>query len=133
MINYLNWIKIRFIVMERDEEKATDRIKRGLSWVELKKSLDIEGCPVCNTSLRSVEKYFEFMLYEYALDVSVHKKMLASMGMCNTHYSLLQEAESRLKSDGLNIAVLQETILQKEIKLLSKIEKKKIIIKKKNF
>lgn len=46
---------------------------------------------------------------------------------------LIQEAEIKLKSDGLNIAVLQETILQKELKLLSKIEKKEIVIKKKKF
>lgn len=119
--------------MEPSEENRVDHIKRGLSWVEIKKSLNVDGCPVCNTTLRAVEKYFEFMLYEYALDVSVHKKMLSSMGMCNTHTILLQEAEARLQSDGLNIAVLHETILQKEIKLLSGIEKNSTNDRKKNF
>ena len=106
--------------MAQRENDDIMRIKRGLSWIELKESLDTEGCPVCNTMFRAINKYFEFLLYEYALDASVHKKTLASFGMCNAHTYLLKEAEQKLKSDGLNISVLYETLFQKEEKLLTK-------------
>jgi len=103
--------------MNIDEDDIA-QMKRGLSWVDLKQSLEIGGCPICNTMQRSIEKYFNSLLWEYALDVSVHTKNLASFGMCNTHTYMLKEAEKTLGSDGLNIAVLYETIMQKEIKLL---------------
>jgi len=112
------------------EENEITRIKRGLNWINLKESLDAEGCPVCNSMSRSIKKYFDFLLYEYALDASVHKKTLASFGMCNTHTYMLKEAEANLKSDGLNIAVLYETLFQKEEKLLAKIEERKFNNKK---
>ncbi|MCL6098236.1 MAG: DUF6062 family protein [Bacteroidetes bacterium] len=83
------------------EDDNISKMKRGLSWIELKESLKMDGCPVCNTMSRSIDKYFEFLLYEYALDASVHKKTLASFGMCNAHTYLLKEAEAKLKSDGL--------------------------------
>ncbi|MFA3783259.1 DUF6062 family protein [Melioribacteraceae bacterium 4301-Me] len=103
------------------ESSEISAIKRGLSWVELKESLKKEGCPICMIMLNSLEKYFEFLLYEYVLDAAVHKKMLASFGMCNTHTYMLKETEVKIKSDGLNISVLYETLLQKELKLLSRI------------
>jgi len=112
--------------MTQLEDDEIIKMKRGLSWIDLKESLNTDGCPVCNTMTRSLNKYFEFLLYEYALDASVHKKTLASFGMCNNHTYLLKEAEADLKSDGLNISVLYETILQKEIKLLGRIEEKEL-------
>ncbi len=111
------------------EDDNISKMKRGLSWIELKESLKMDGCPVCNTMSRSIDKYFEFLLYEYALDAAVHKKTLASFGMCNTHTYLLKEAEEKLKSDGLNISVLYETLFQKEEKLLAKIEGKEFVEK----
>jgi len=119
--------------MLQTEHDDIEKMKRGLSWIDLKESLNVDGCPICSTMLRSIDKYFKFLLYEYALDASVHKKMLASSGMCNTHSSLLKEAEAKLKSDGLNIAVLYETILKKEIKLLAIIEEKKLNERKDYF
>ncbi len=119
--------------MDLVEENEFTKMKRGLSWVEVKESLNTDGCPVCNTMSRSINKYFEFLLYEYALDASVHKKTLASFGMCNTHTYLLKEAEEKLKSDGLNISVLYETLFQKEEKLLAKVEEKEFEEKKKLF
>lgn len=102
-------------------------IKRGLSWGELKKSLNKGGCPICNTMMRAIERYFEYLLYEYALDASVHKKTLASAGMCNAHTYLLKEVETKLKSDGLNISVLYETLFQKEERLLSEVSEKEFV------
>ena len=115
------------------ESEIIASIKRGLSWVELKESLNMRGCPVCNTMKRTIEKYFEFLLYEYALDAAVHKKTLASFGMCNTHTYLLKIVEQKLKSDGLNISVLYETLFQKEEKLLAEIEEKELVENAKSF
>ena len=119
--------------MEILEGNNNDSMKRGLSWIELKESLAADGCPVCNTMSRSIDKYFEYLLYEYALDAAVHKKTLASFGMCNVHTYLLKEAEEKLKSDGLNISVLYETLFQKEEKLLARIEKKEFVESAKHF
>jgi hypothetical protein len=59
--------------------------------------------------------------------------MQASFGMCNTHTYLIKEAEEKLKSDGLNVAVLYETLFQKEEKLLSKIKEKEFNDNKNHF
>ena len=90
-----------------------EQMKRGLSWFELKEGLKSDGCPICYIIHKSLKKYFEYLLREYALDVTVHKKMIAAMGMCNTHTWILAESK-----DELGIASLFETTLHKEIKLL---------------
>ncbi len=100
-----------------------ETIKRGLSWVEIKDAFESEGCPICYIMLKSIKKYFNSLLYEYVLDAGVHKKMIASLGLCNTHTYLLMEEEKKLHSDGLNIAALYETSLQKEIKVIQRVNK----------
>ena len=112
------------MIMLDNEIDKTSWMKRGLSWVELKNSLDMGGCPVCNTMLRSIEKYFEFLLYEYALDATVHKKNLASFGMCNTHTYLLKEIEEKLKSDGF---------FKKKRDFSKKLTKKNLLKRRVNF
>lgn len=119
--------------MDNTNNDKIESIKRGLSWAEVKVSLNSDGCPVCNTMTRSLDKYFKYLLYEYALDASVHKKTLASYGMCNTHTYLLKEAEEKLNSDGLNISVLFETLFQKEEKLLARIDEKEYAESSKHF
>lgn len=118
--------------MERSENNI-EHNNRGLSWIVLKYGLVTDGCPICYLVKLSMEKYFEFLLYESATDASVHKKTIASFGMCNTHTYILKEIEEKLNSDGLNIAVLYETILQKEIKLLKKIDDIEIKKSKRRF
>jgi len=114
-------------------ENNIEQNTRGLSWIVLKYGLVTDGCPICYSVKLSMEKYFEFLLYESATDAAVHKKTIASFGMCNTHTYILKEIEEKLNSDGLNIAVLYETILQKEIKLLKKIDDIEIKKSKKLF
>lgn len=95
---------------------------KGLGWIELSESFMHKGCPVCYAVLKSLRRYFEYLLYEFATDAYVHKIIISSFGMCNVHACLLEEIEDRLTSDGLNIAVLYETTIQREIKLLSNLE-----------
>ena len=112
--------------MKETEYIEHSGMKHGISWIALKAALETEGCPVCNVMRSSVKRYFEFLLYESALDAEVHKKNLSSFGMCNIHSKLLKETEYKLNSDGLNIAVLYETLLKKEIKLLNEITEIKL-------
>lgn len=126
--------------MIKTEDENILQLKRSITWAELKDSLDNGGCPICNLMIQKIEKYFEYLLYEYASDPSVHKKNLASFGLCNVHSHLLKDIENKLKSDGLNVAVLYETLFQKEEKLLNKvldsvddIQETKIFKKKKSL
>jgi hypothetical protein len=101
------------------EEEELNIIKRGLSWVFLKKALLKTGCPICMVMEEALTKYLESILYEYALDGSVHSKMIKSFGLCNIHTWKLKEAEESLNSDGLSVASVMETTLNKEIKILN--------------
>jgi hypothetical protein len=104
------------------EKENIKRIKRGLSWVEIKNALQQEGCFICTIIQNAVIKYFDNILYEYALDASVHKKIISAMGLCNTHTQLLLEVEKD-KGDGLSAGSLFETTLHKEIRLIDEIGK----------
>jgi Family of unknown function (DUF6062) len=107
--------------MNLDEENIK-MIKRGLSWAELKKALQMEDCFICTIIQNAVIKYLDNVLYEYALDANVHKKIISAMGLCNTHTYLLLEIE-KSKGDGLGAGSLFETTLHKEIKLINEVKK----------
>ena len=107
-------------MMENLEENRIASFKRGLSWIELKEAFKNEGCPICFIMLEHLNKYFDHLLYEEALSVSVHKKMIAGMGLCNTHTWVLAKS-----TDKLGIGSLFQTTLSKEIKLLKKINEYK--------
>jgi len=91
----------------KDEEIL--RFKRGLNWVEVKESLQQNGCPACNIMKKHLHKYFDNLLYENALDVTIHKKIISYMGLCNMHTWVLSEFP-----DKLGISILFQTTLQKE-------------------
>lgn len=106
--------------MHQDKEEEIKRIKRGLSWVEIKNALEAEGCFICSIIKKSVIKYFDNILHEYALDADVHKKVISASGLCNTHTQIIMEREKR-RGDGLSIASLFETSLHKEVRLFDEI------------
>jgi hypothetical protein len=101
--------------MTQLEDDEIIKMKRGLGWIDLKEAIKAEGCPICYIMNKSLMRYFENLLHEFALDVAVHKKMIAAMGMCNIHTWVFAEF-----SDKLGIASLFETTLHKEIKLLKR-------------
>jgi len=107
--------------MNQDKEEEIKRIKRGLSWVEIKNALQAEGCFICTIVKKSVIKYFGNILHEYALDADVHRKVISSSGLCNTHTQIIMELKKK-RSDGLSIASLFETSLHKEIRILGEVE-----------
>jgi len=114
-----------------DDEDEITRAKRSISWVRLEDTLKQKGCPVCNLMTRSLEKYFEHLLYEYVLDVDVRKKLHASLGFCTHHAWLLKETEHKSASDGLDIATLYETVIQDELRRLKEAQATKRIVKRK--
>ncbi len=99
-------------------EDEMTRAKRGIDWVKLEDAFRGTGCPVC-TQIEAVERhYLEGMLYEYVLDVGVRKKLHRQHGFCTRHAKLALMAEVKLKSDGLHLATMFETVLEENIKLL---------------
>ncbi|MHB1687151.1 MAG: DUF6062 family protein [Ignavibacteriaceae bacterium] len=109
------------------EDDDITRIKRSLSWVQLSDAFKEEGCPICGLMEKSIKKYFDFLLYEYVLDASVHKKLIEAYGLCNTHTWQLKEAELKQYSDGFGVATILETTLHKEIRALDSIDEIKYI------
>ena len=96
-------------------EDEMTRAKRGIDWVRLEDALGGTGCPVC-TQIEAVERhYLEGMLYEYVLDVGVRKKLHKLHGFCTRHAKLAIMTEVRLKSDGLHLATMFETVVQENI------------------
>lgn len=92
------------------------RAKRGMSWIRLEESLRGTGCPVCTEIERTEKHYFEGMLYEYVLDAGVRKKLHQQHGFCTRHAKLALEAELALKSDGLHLATMFETVMEDHLK-----------------
>lgn len=99
-------------------EDDMTRAKRGIDWVRLEDSLLGTGCPLC-TQIEAVERhYLEGMLYEYVLDVGVRKKLHRQHGFCTRHAKLALMAEVRMKSDGLHLATMFETVAEENIGLI---------------
>lgn len=99
-------------------EDEMTRAKRGITWIRLEEALHGTGCPVC-TEIESTEKhYFEAMLYEYVLDAGVRRKLHRHHGFCTRHAKLALATELMLKSDGLHLATMFETVLEENVKLL---------------
>jgi hypothetical protein len=107
-------------------EDDLSRAKRGLMWLRLEESLHEAGkdsncpdCPICLQVEKSEKHYLESMLYEYVLDVGVRKKLHNEHGFCSRHAKLAFEAEKKLKSDGLHLATMFETVLEEHISILN--------------
>lgn len=101
-------------------EDDMTRAKRGITWVRLEQSLLGVGCPVCTEIERTEKHYFEGMLYEYVLDAGVRKKLHRQHGFCTRHAKLALATELILKSDGLHLATMFETVLEEHLQLLEK-------------
>ncbi len=120
------------------EEDEVIRNKRSIPWVRLEEGLHASGCPLCEIILKSSRKHLNSLLYEYVNDVSVRKKLHASLGFCNHHAWLAKEVEHELNSDGQHLGTLHESVLHGELRLLSEASaiarttsQKQITIKKK--
>ena len=101
-------------------EDEMTRAKRGIAWIRLEEALRATGCPVC-AEVESAEKhYIEGLLYEYVLDAGVRKKLHQQHGFCTRHGKLALTAELTLKSDGLHLATMFETVMEEHLQLLDK-------------
>lgn len=97
---------------ELNIEDEITRAKRGITWIRLEEALRGAGCPVCTEIERTEEHYFEDLLYEYVLDAGVRKKLHRQHGFCTRHAGLALAAERKLKSDGLHLATMLETVAE---------------------
>lgn len=99
-------------------EDDITRAKRGITWIRLEEALSGTGCPVC-TEIETTERhYFQSLLHEYVLDAGVRKKLHRQHGFCTRHAKLALTTELALKSDGLHLATMFETVLQEHLKQL---------------
>lgn len=100
-------------------EDDMTRAKRGLAWGRIEEALGGSGCPICSQVEKSETHYLESMLYEYVLDGGVRKKLHQSHGFCTRHAGLALEAEERLKSDGLHLATMYESLMAESLHTVS--------------
>lgn len=96
-------------------EDDMTRAKRGIIWIRLEEALRGSGCPVCAEIQRTEKHYFESLLHEYVLDAGVRKKLHRQHGFCTRHAKLALTTELNLKSDGLHLATMFETVLQEHL------------------
>jgi Family of unknown function (DUF6062) len=124
------------IEREMSEIKIEDditRAKRGLSWVGLEDALHGKGCPICSQIDKTETHYVEGMLYEYVLDAGVRRKLHNGHGFCTRHAAFAIEAEKKLKSDGLHLATMFESVVEDNLRILKdQIERLKSLDKEKN-
>ncbi len=114
-------------------EDEMTRAKRGLTWLGLEKALHDEGCPICSEIDRTERHYMEGLLYEYVLDAGVRKKLHGAHGFCTRHGEFALEAERKLKSDGLHLATMFESVIEENVGILrDQVERLKILGEEKN-
>lgn len=99
-------------------EDDMTRAKRGITWIRLEEALRGSGCPVCTEIERTEKHYLESLLHEYVLDAGVRKKLHRQHGFCTRHAKLALATELNLKSDGLHLATMFETVIDEHVKQL---------------
>jgi hypothetical protein len=75
---------------------------RHLTYFALMEALEGEGCPICALVLRSLERYFDSLVYERVNDRGIRKELRASYGYCAAHGEMLRQARSALGSSILH-------------------------------
>ncbi|HUI30708.1 MAG TPA: DUF6062 family protein [Candidatus Acidoferrales bacterium] len=99
-------------------EDDLTRAKRGLTWLRLEEALHGTDCPICSQMEKTEKHYIEGILYEYVLDAGVRKKLHNGHGFCTHHAKCALEAEKKLRSDGLHLATMFESVVEENLKIL---------------
>lgn len=73
--------------------------------------MDLPGCPACRSARIREERYFGFLLNEYANDAATRDKILRDLGFCSRHTWVMTATERRRSEHPVGSSLLLEAIL----------------------
>jgi hypothetical protein len=91
-----------------------------LAAIELKKSFEHEGCPLCHLRRKDEAHYIHGVLYEYVNDAQVRDSFVASLGYCRDHAWQQQKMEMERCKDVLGTATMYQSVLHQNMLGLEK-------------
>ncbi|MBT9169581.1 MAG: hypothetical protein DDT19_02943 [Syntrophomonadaceae bacterium] len=94
---------------------------KHICYFNLVDALKMEGCPICRLSQRSLERFFDNLLYENVNDPWIRRRIRKSLGFCKQHSTELIKAAKRA-GDNLGIAIIYEDMLSAARADLEKID-----------
>lgn len=77
-------------------------------YYELQEALQVPGCALCRLAGRSVQRFMESLVYEYANDPHVQQEVQQARGFCNLHAWQLSEQTGAV----LDLAILNSAALR---------------------
>ena len=87
---------------------------KHLTYFALMEELEGNGCALCALVLRSLERYFDGLVYEKVNDPSIRERLRASHAFCAAHGEMLRQARSALGSAIIHRDVLSSVAWQLE-------------------
>jgi hypothetical protein len=99
----------------------------GSSYFELLKIFSKEGCPICLSTNKLIDEYFDNLLYENVNDPFLRTKIRKSFGYCKKHSLQIERvAENTFQGSGLAIIIedLSNLLLKKYEEIANTTSKK---------
>lgn len=87
---------------------------RHLTYFTLIEELEGDGCALCALVLRSLERYFDGLVYNKVNDVGIRETLRASHAFCAAHGEMLRQARSALGSAIIHRDVLNSVARELE-------------------
>jgi hypothetical protein len=81
--------------------------------VEFREACAARGCPFCSIARARTRQYLSRLLYEFVTAPDIHSKLAESRGFCNAHAWLIQHLAQSQEKDGLGIAILYGSVVQR--------------------
>ncbi|MEW6046521.1 MAG: hypothetical protein AB1609_08565 [Bacillota bacterium] len=84
----------------------------------IEEALREPGCPACRLVERSVERYFDVLLWELVNDTGVRQQLRTSLGLCPRHTWTLVHVEQTQTRNVLGLAILFQDIITRIVEVL---------------
>lgn len=76
----------------------------------------LKGCPICNIKAQAGIKYIRSVIYEFANDPFLRKKLRENIGFCSRHsWMIIKPIEKNIITDRLGAVVITLDVLEKYI------------------
>ncbi|NLH98684.1 MAG: hypothetical protein GX446_04225 [Chthonomonadales bacterium] len=85
----------------------------ALFTAEFRQACSGKGCPFCRIARGRTRRYLSTLLYEYATAPDIHRRLAETRGFCHAHAWMLQHIARAEGNDGLGVAILYATVVQR--------------------
>jgi hypothetical protein len=83
----------------------------SLTEIEVKRTLQEPGCPLCGIARSTAERYIRHLLWESVNDEETRRHFIAGLGYCPDHTRLLASTEVERHGDALGVNTIYENLV----------------------